>query len=366
MAKIKKIIGKKGVTWQIDYIDPHGKRVRQMFKKRKEATAELGKRVSLIAEGRYLDVKKDYKTTLRELVEKYKENFNHQSHYQRTKKYCLRDFMRYMGDDRLLASFSYLDLETYCNRLKSKLTRRGGIRKPASLNREMACIHHLFKKAASWKMIEKSPFDGEDSFFETEHNKRVRYLSKEEIIRLLNECSHFPYLRRIAVCAINTGMDKGVILNLKWKQIKNDIIYTKRKKTGAPLKIPVNDELAAVFKEIRREQGLSSEYIFTKDGTKLGRIDMRFKAAVTRAEIDDFTFKDLRHTFASHLVMAGRNLKEVQELMGHENIQMTMRYAHLGPEQRKDAVSALNGLTGCIKPDMSENGQILKTADLTK
>ncbi len=89
MAKIKKMTGKKGVTWQIDYIDPHGKRVRQMFKKRKDAAAELGKRVSLMAEGRYLDVKKDYKTTLKELVKKYKENFKHQSHYQRSKRYYL-------------------------------------------------------------------------------------------------------------------------------------------------------------------------------------------------------------------------------------------------------------------------------------
>ena len=64
MAKIKRVSGAKGVTWQIDYIDPHGKRIRQMFKKRKDADAELGKRVSLMAEGRYLDVKKDYKTSL--------------------------------------------------------------------------------------------------------------------------------------------------------------------------------------------------------------------------------------------------------------------------------------------------------------
>jgi len=365
MSKIIKIEGKKGVSWRIDYLDPHGKRIRQMFKKRKEAEAELGKRVSLMAEKRYLDVKKDYKTTLEELVKKYEENFKNQPHYKHTKKYYLRDFKAYMGENRLLASIGYLDLETYYNRLKARVTRRGGLRKPSSLNREIACIHHLFKKAASWKMIEKSPFDGEDSFFEKEHNKRVRYLSKEEITRLLNELSHLPYLRRVVICAINTGMDRGVILDLKWKQIRNGIIYTRRKKTGAPLKIPVNNDLARVLREIRQEQGLSSEHVFTRNGTKINRIERAFNATVKRAGIDDFTFKDLRHTFASHLAMAGRNLKEIQELMGHENIQMTMRYAHLGPEQKKDAVSALDGLTSYVEPDMSENGQILKTTNLT-
>lgn len=64
MATIRKREGKKGISWQIDYFDPNGQRVRQSFKKKKHAEAELGKRVSLIAEKRYLDVKKDYKTTL--------------------------------------------------------------------------------------------------------------------------------------------------------------------------------------------------------------------------------------------------------------------------------------------------------------
>jgi integrase len=314
-----------------------------------------------MAEGRYLDVKKDYTTTLGEIVEKYQENFKHQSHYQRSKRYYLRDFMVCMGENTLLANIKYVDLETYSNQLRNKITKRGTIRKQASRNREIACIHHLFEKAVSWQMMEKSPFNDGESFFEKEHNKRVRYLDKEEIERLLVECAPLPYLHRVVTCAINTGMDRGVILDLKWEHIHNGIIYTKRKKTGAELKIPVNDEMTAMLKEIRKKQGLSSKYVFTRDGTRIKKIEKGFNAAVKRAKIDDFTFRDLRHTFASHLAMRGRNLKEIQELMGHENIQMTMRYAHLGPEQKKDAVSALNGLTGYVKSDMSKKCQIFET-----
>jgi hypothetical protein len=69
MAKIRK----RGKGWQIDYFDPNGKRVRKSFKRKKDAEAELGKRVSLIAEGRYLDVKKDYTTTLSEVLKKTKK-----------------------------------------------------------------------------------------------------------------------------------------------------------------------------------------------------------------------------------------------------------------------------------------------------
>ena len=93
MAKIRK----RGNSYQIDYFDPNGKRVRKSFQKRKDAEAELGKRVSLIAEGRYLDVKKDYKTTLKELLEKYKENYKDQSSFQTWKRFCLEKFKDHFG-----------------------------------------------------------------------------------------------------------------------------------------------------------------------------------------------------------------------------------------------------------------------------
>jgi hypothetical protein len=63
-------IRKREKSYRIDYFDPNGKRIRKSFKKKKDAEAELGKRVSLIAENRYLDIKKDYKTTLKELIAK--------------------------------------------------------------------------------------------------------------------------------------------------------------------------------------------------------------------------------------------------------------------------------------------------------
>ena len=68
-------VRKRGKGYQIDYFDPAGKRIRKSFKKKKDAEAELGKRVSLIAESRYLDVKKEYKTTLKHILDKYEENY---------------------------------------------------------------------------------------------------------------------------------------------------------------------------------------------------------------------------------------------------------------------------------------------------
>ena len=79
-------VRKRGKGWQIDYFDPDKKRVRVTFKKKKNAQAELGKRVSLIAEGRYIDKKKNYTATLGQLIEKYKENFKHQKYCRTAKK----------------------------------------------------------------------------------------------------------------------------------------------------------------------------------------------------------------------------------------------------------------------------------------
>ena len=82
-------IRKRGQTYQIDYFDPTGKRIRKSFDKKKDAEAELGKRVSLKAEGRYLDVKKECVTTLGELIKKYTENFENQRSFKNWKKLCL-------------------------------------------------------------------------------------------------------------------------------------------------------------------------------------------------------------------------------------------------------------------------------------
>jgi len=129
MSKVRK----RGNSYQIDYFDPNGKRVRKSFDKKKDADAELGKRVSLMAEKRYLDVKKDYKTTLRELLDKYEENFKDQASFESGKSYCLANFKKYFGEDIRLDNIKYVDLETYRNHLKRKLTRHGTKRKDATV-----------------------------------------------------------------------------------------------------------------------------------------------------------------------------------------------------------------------------------------
>ena len=84
------------------------------------------------------------------------------------------------------------------------------------------------------------------------------------------------------------------------------------------------------------------EYVFlNSDGHQAVSPRFWFEAAVEGAKLSDFTWHCLRHTFASRLVMAGVDLRTVQELMGHKTIQMTVRYAHLAPQHQLAAVQRL-------------------------
>jgi integrase len=328
--------------------------LRQSFKTRKEAQAEHGKRVSLIAEGRYLDVKPECKTTLAELCRRYAENFGQQSSFQNKGRY-LENFKEHFGADTLLDNIRFVHLETYRNNLKTKpvTIRRGGaeivrgLRKDASINRELACLHHLFKKAVEWQLLERSPFDRGRSLTLKENNKRLRFLTEAEIKGLLDAC--LPHLRPVVECAVLSGMRRGEILSLKWDQVRNGFIYLEKTKTNEARQIPISDALEAVFRDIRRREGLRFEQVFTYQGQPIAdNIKHSFNSAVKKAGIVDFHFHDLRHTFASQVLLHGGTLKDVQELLGHKSLAMTLRYAHLTQESKKKAVNLLNKLTAKV------------------
>jgi integrase len=325
--------------------------------------------VSLIAEGRYLDVKKEYNTTLKELLKKYEENFGNQPSYKSAKRHFVKSIKEYFGEDTLLSNIRYVNLETYRNHLKKKLTKHGTVRKSGSVNREMSCFRHMMKKAVSWDMMDKNPFECGDSLILKENNRRLRFLSEVEIAKLLDKCR--GHLRDIVECAIHTGMRKGEILNLKWSQVKNGLIYLTKTKTSNPREIPVNDTLELIFNRRKRQFKLrladgkkqNTDYIFTFNGEPVMDVKTAFRIACDNAGIEDFRFHDLRHTFASQLILKGGTLKDVQELLGHKTMTMTLRYAHLTQEHKRKAVNLLSSLPA---PKPAEKPACHKSVTKTK
>jgi integrase len=212
---------------------------------------------------------------------------------------------------------------------------------PASVNRELACFKHMFTKAIEWNMAVDNPVKKVRMF--RENPGRIRYLTKPEAQQLLNECAE--HLRPIVILALYTGMRLGEILNLKWENIdiRQKSIYIQTTKSGYSRDIPMAEPVYFALGRVPK----ISEYVFCKkDGTRIQDIRTAFNNAIKRAQIEDFRFHDLRHTFASHLVMNGADLMTVKELLGHRTISMTLRYAHLSPEHKRKAVESLGYLDG--------------------
>lgn len=107
-------------------------------------------------------------------------------------------------------------------------------------------------------------------------------------------------------------------------------------KTGRARHVPLNAEAVAVLAAYKKKGVEGTDRIFPVLDVKKG-----WAALLVTAKIPKFRWHDLRHTFASKLVMAGVDLNTVRELLGHSDLKMTLRYAHLGPEHKAAAVERL-------------------------
>jgi integrase len=103
----------------------------------------------------------------------------------------------------------------------------------------------------------------------------------------------------------------------------------------------MNDVLTTTLEEVRINSTVQGPVFRNRTGAPYRSFRTAFERAVRKAKVTNFTFHDLRHTFASRLVMSGVDLPTVKELMGHKNITMTLRYSHLSSEHKRSAVGKL-------------------------
>ncbi len=366
MSKIHKRVGKKKTTWQIFFYTPEGKLVGKTFDRHKDAEAFLAKVTVAKKEKRYDDVfsvKKETVTTFNQLVDEYTKNFKTQKCWEGFKSYMVRDLREAFGDQKL-SEIGYMNLETWRNKRKATPTRSGKPRAAGSVNGEVAVFDHMMNKAVEWGLLEVNPFKKGKRLMIKTDNQRTRFLSETEIEALLSECP--SHLRPIVETALLTGMRRGEMLSLKWDHIRHGNIYLEGGmcKSGKGRKIPISDQLDEVLKGVRQGNQLKSPYVFCdSDGHRFYSVKRSFAGACRRAGIEDFHFHDLRHTFASRLVMRGASIKAVQELLGHASLAMTMRYSHLSHDHLKDSVNLLNDTPG-IKKNINKSPETKKAGNL--
>lgn len=334
---------KKGNNWYIDYY-VKGQRKRKKIGPSKKLALQVLEDVHVkIAKGEFLGVHEDKKVTFEEYAKEYLK-------YSKANK-ALTSYNR---DVTSINSLTAVFGKNYLFELgpfmieKYKAQRLQDGVQPASINREIACFRHMYNKAVEWGYGKMNPVNGVKML--KEPPGRIRYLETAEIDRLLKAVDCLKrgcgqYLRPIVVLAINTGLRKSEILRLKWKNVdfKERKIIITRSKNNEIRAVPINDTL---FKELKRiSRHPESDYVFCdKNDVPYGNIRKSFDGALKLAKIGDFHFHDLRHTFASHLVMKGSDLRTVQQLMGHKDIKMTMRYSHLSEAHLQEAVSKLDAL----------------------
>jgi integrase len=337
MSKDRGLFRRKKI-WYIQYFH-EGRRYREAIGESKtEAKNALAARKTQIKEGRFYPGKKrEFNTSWDEFLPVFKK--------WAEKNLKPKSFKRYLTNIVNLAPyFSGKRLSHISPRMieyfKNSRIDNNEV-SPTTVNRDLACLKRMYNLAIKWGFLENNPVCKVDFF--KENSCRMRYLGEEEIDLLLSVCP--LYLRDIVEFDINTGLRKGELFSLKWNDIDlhNKLLTVKNTKNYEDRVVPLNDIALNVLCRIPRQ--LRSEYVFTTPSTEQGSqitdIKKSFKTALQKAGIKDFRFHDLRHTFASHLVMAGVDLTTVKELLGHKDIKMTLRYAHLSPNHRKRGVDML-------------------------
>lgn len=339
MARSTRGLYKRGNTWWMTYRDAIGT---QRFESCKTSNKKN-------AEQRLIDRRKEAlegivpappikPIALDELKDRYLTFVGHQRGVA-TKKIHFAHFTRVWGNPPIHT----LTVEILDHYRALRLSEKVG---PATINREMATLKHALSKAVEWKLLRKALREELTAIRKyQEPDGRLRYLSGEsEAERLLQACEN--WLRPIVLTALHTGMRKGELLGLTWDCIDmtHGFIRLKQTKNGKARALPFNETLWSLFSSLRTRQGVP--WVFHDSaGHRWDDVRHGFDRACEIAGLTDFHFHDLRHTFASWLIMRGVPLATVGNLLGHTSPTMTLRYAHLSPKHLASAVRVLDSVS---------------------
>jgi len=179
-----------------------------------------------------------------------------------------------------------------------------------------------------------------------EKKGRTRYLSDNERKRLFKACrdSKWDKLYLLVLMAITTGARRGELLSLRWNSLDLDkqTAYVLTSKNGEPKVLPLTK---SVIKELERFSLNDSSLIFVSEinPNKSYIFFKQWDRVRDEAQLEDFRFHDLRHTTASYLAQNGATLLEIADVLGHKQIEVTKRYAHLCIEHKSSLINRVMG-----------------------
>ncbi|MEH6651454.1 MAG: site-specific integrase [Motiliproteus sp.] len=250
--------------------------------------------------------------------------------------------------------------------------------KPSSVNRAVTALRALISKAMEWGLLEHHPLEKLKPL-KVDNSPKVRYLTDPEEQRLLDamkqrdqqikdqrdsgnrhreqrgypllpDLSEHAYADRLTplvTLSLKTGMRRGETFDLLWADIDfiNDVVTIQGgfAKSGKTRHIPLSPDALKVLKTwARQSDDLKGRVFPADDGGRLDNVRKSWASTLVLAGIQNFRWHDIRHHFASKLVMRGVPLNTVRELCGHSEMNTTLRYAHLAPDHKADAIALID------------------------
>lgn len=248
----------------------------------------------------------------------------------------------------------------------------------ATVNRDLTALKAALAKSVEWELLAAHPLaklrpakvtsaQGE-RYLSAAEEKRLRAALEARDDRIRQEraearrargaaykrshpaigaADYGDHLTPAVLVSLNTGLRQGELLGLTWEAVnlgrKMLTVEAQTAKSSAKRHIPLNAEALEVLSRWHRQRGEPGAGIVfpNRKGVKINEVKTAWRALLKAAKIKGFRWHDMRHHFASRLVMAGVDLNTVRELLGHADIKMTLRYAHLAPEHKAAAVEKL-------------------------
>jgi len=278
------------------------------------------------------------KHTVAEAIDKYilQRLPNRSKSSQENYSYQLQYWKEKFGDTKL-SELIPIDIQNARDELGE-----GGERSNATLNRYLAAFSTVLgscRKHFHW--IETNPCSKIECL--EEPDGRVRFLNPAEKKKLLGNCT--GDLKDAVELSLYTGARKNEIWKLRWDSInwKKDFITFWETKNGKPRSLQMSETVREILQG-RKKKTNGSNWVFPSEVVKdkPRKFEKSWRRALRESGVESFVYHDLRHTAASYLVMAGQTLRTVADILGHEDISQTFKYAHLSPAHLAGAMEALD------------------------
>ncbi|MCX7125385.1 MAG: site-specific integrase [Gammaproteobacteria bacterium] len=208
----------------------------------------------------------------------------------------------------------------------------------ARVNRVLALIRSILNRAVNqWEWLDSAP----KIKLRKESGHRMRWLTRSEAKKLIAQLP--SHLADMAIFTLATGLRQSNVKNLKWQNVdlsnKHAWVNADEAKGAKAISVPLNLDALAILK---RRLGTDPKYVFTYKGKPVFNVSTKaWTKALKRAEIENFCWHDLRHTWASWHVQNGTTLQELQILGGWSSFVMVLRYAHLSSSHLRVAADRI-------------------------